>query len=220
MPAHGSADTIGRRRDSNGNPITPLLGRASRLVDFVAKAAAGDDRLPCWVIKYVARTAGMMQHNAARLGHVTYVANHHVLLVNEPAGSSHKQVYRDSTDVSAQRRPTQDECRGKKALERGRGETSHTTPLAWPAGHAQDGTPCRNRRRGRSMPPPPPCTAWRPAGELLLCSTSTRRGSSTRPTWRGGFLTETCSPPLDRLPRKGLTGYATDLLGEPETGHF
>ena len=40
MPAHGAAHTIGVARDSRGQPITAVMWRANRLVDFLAKSAA------------------------------------------------------------------------------------------------------------------------------------------------------------------------------------
>ncbi len=46
MPAHGSAASIGRALKSDGRPVTALEWRANRLVDALAKHAAGFDRVP------------------------------------------------------------------------------------------------------------------------------------------------------------------------------
>ena len=53
MPSHGAVGTIRQTLDSNGAAISSIMWRANRLVDDLAKAAAGAYRLPKFVMKAV-----------------------------------------------------------------------------------------------------------------------------------------------------------------------
>ena len=68
MPAHGSASSIGRAPDSNGNLVTAVMWRANRLVDLLAKAAAGEFQLKPFVLSQLAAAPLLVRHQAAVLG--------------------------------------------------------------------------------------------------------------------------------------------------------
>eukprot|EP00973_Karenia_brevis_P084155 11677824-Karenia_brevis.AAC.1 len=108
MLAHMSVGDIQWQCDSKGAMITPLMWRANRLVDFVAESAACDGRLPQWLTRHIDEVAQVVQHSAARLGHVTYLANHHVVSVtSEVNGSWSEHVVRDAAAIRPQRRRSQ-----------------------------------------------------------------------------------------------------------------
>lgn len=88
MPAHGSAQTIGRARGSNGQAITALMWCANRLADLLAKHAATQHRVPRRVTGGLATMARLVQHSLAKLGVVTQAANHHVITEITSDGSS------------------------------------------------------------------------------------------------------------------------------------
>ena len=92
--------TIGVKVDSNGQPITGIMWRANRLVDFLAKSAASPHRLPKKTVETVKVAATLLQHSAAILGAATHRANN--LLVEEllPDGTTAKHRKRDSTAES------------------------------------------------------------------------------------------------------------------------
>ena len=75
MPAHTSKAIIGRARKSNGAVVTPRDWRTNRLVDALAKAAAGQGRVEhsikaCW-----AAAAEATEYAVGTLGMVTHAAN-------------------------------------------------------------------------------------------------------------------------------------------------
>ena len=74
MPAHAPASDIGRARDSEGDPITATMWRANRLADALAKAAAGEHRLPVQATAWVRNAAALVQHAAATRGAITHTA--------------------------------------------------------------------------------------------------------------------------------------------------
>ena len=97
MPAHGAAHTIGVARDSNGECITAIMWRANRLVDVLAKSAAGRLRLPKWIFRQVEDMAALVQHHCAKLGVVTRMANAHTVTVQGEDGVEKSLTIRDST---------------------------------------------------------------------------------------------------------------------------
>ena len=97
MPSHESAHTLGQTRDSHGQPITPLMWRANRLADILAKAAAGQNRLPAWVTGLVASAGTWVKHQASKLGAVTHAANNFETTEVIDGGAVVRKVLRDST---------------------------------------------------------------------------------------------------------------------------
>ena len=71
MPAHGAVHTINNALRSDGRPISGIDWRANRLVDALAKAAAGFDRVHAHILARVDIAASMVEFAAARLGVVT-----------------------------------------------------------------------------------------------------------------------------------------------------
>ena len=100
MPSHVTASGIGAARDSQGLAITPLMWRANRLVDFLAKSVSGCDRLPKHLFNFVAGASGFVKHQAARLGTATYLANHSEQWITFDGG---RQVLQHRRDTTAQR---------------------------------------------------------------------------------------------------------------------
>lgn len=97
MPSHGSAASIGHARDSNGRSIDPVMWRANRLVDVLAKHAAAKCRLPPWALSRVQDASKLYAHHAARLGTVTHDANNHRQAVLNEEGQEVFTLLRDST---------------------------------------------------------------------------------------------------------------------------
>ncbi len=97
MPSHETANSLGSAKDSNGRPVSPLMWRANRLADVLAKAAASTRRLPTWATKLVAAAGALVKHSAARLGVATQRANNYSVEVFTPEGTLVKQILRDST---------------------------------------------------------------------------------------------------------------------------
>ena len=75
MPSHGSRASVGAAQKSNHTPVSELDWRANRLVDQVAKAAAGGSRVTA-VCKQVDAAASGFRFLAARVGVATYRSNH------------------------------------------------------------------------------------------------------------------------------------------------
>ena len=99
MPAHTSLKSIGHAQDSNGAAITAIMWRANRLVDLLAKSAALQSRLPKKVTQFVARSAKLVEHQAARLGTATHLANNHKITVTLDGGATEIRTVRDSTAI-------------------------------------------------------------------------------------------------------------------------
>ena len=97
MPSHTSIQGITNSKDSTGQPITPLMWRANRLVDSLAKLAAGRHRLPAWAFKKIGAAALLVKHAAAQLGVVTHSANNHKVDQMIEGGAVVTRVCRDST---------------------------------------------------------------------------------------------------------------------------
>ena len=77
VPSHTAAANLSQTRDSDGLPITPLMWRANRLVDALAKRAAAGERAPSWAMQLIAEAGSLVRHAATKLGVITYGANHH-----------------------------------------------------------------------------------------------------------------------------------------------
>jgi hypothetical protein len=73
------------------------MWRANRLVDSLAKLAAGRHRLPAWAFKKIGAAALLVKHAAAQLGVVTHSANNHKVDQMIEGGAVVTRVCRDST---------------------------------------------------------------------------------------------------------------------------
>ena len=128
MPSHESAKAIGLARDSDGQPISPLMWRSNRLADVLAKAAAGQNRLPAWATSLVSSAGTWVKHQAAKLGAVTHAANNYETTEVVDGGAIVKKVLRDSTAERPQLA-----YRKKKALA----ATAASKPSAMPSPDAR-----------------------------------------------------------------------------------
>ena len=97
MPSHGAAHTINVVKDSSGSLLTPVMWRANRLADLLAKSAAEPLRLPRRIAKYVAVMSKLDAHRCARLGVATHRANAHHVVVQDEEGVERIMILRDST---------------------------------------------------------------------------------------------------------------------------
>ncbi len=97
MPSHGPIHSIGRALASDLKPITPIMWRANRLVDILAKGAASPLRVPSWATKAVATVATLVEYHIAHLAVVTHAANNHKIDTVKPDGTVGHTTVRDST---------------------------------------------------------------------------------------------------------------------------
>jgi anti-sigma28 factor (negative regulator of flagellin synthesis) len=104
MPSHTSFSGICNAVDSTGRPITILMWRANRLVDGLAKIAAGRHRLPEWAFQMLGAAAQLVKHAAAQLGVVTHRANNHKVTHLIDGGATVTRVCRDSNAEKQQPR--------------------------------------------------------------------------------------------------------------------
>ena len=104
MPAHCPASSIGHARDSRGRPIDATMWRANRLADALAKVAAAKHRLPAWAVRQVEQASRLYLHQAAKLGKITFDANHFQIVTFDEEGNQVTRMARDSTAARPQRR--------------------------------------------------------------------------------------------------------------------
>ena len=100
MPSHDAAHTINVVKDSSGSLLTPVMWRANRLADLLAKSAAEPLRLPRRIAKYVAVMSKLVAHHCARLGVATRRANAHHVVVQDEEGVERIMILRDETASS------------------------------------------------------------------------------------------------------------------------
>ncbi len=96
MPAHGPAQSIGKKLKSNGHPVNAIDWRANRLVDFLARLAACTDKVPEGATKLYRQVFGAAECFAASLGAVTFAANHYRTEVVNGEGKLVSVTRRDS----------------------------------------------------------------------------------------------------------------------------
>lgn len=96
MPSHGATHTMNAVETSKGERLSPVMWRANRLADFLAKSAAAKHRLPAWIARKVTHMGQLVVHHAARLGVATKRANGHRMTVRNEDGIEHVCVMRDS----------------------------------------------------------------------------------------------------------------------------
>ena len=154
MPSHTSSSGLCNAMDSNGRPITILMWRANRLVDGLAKIAAGRHRLPDWAFKMLGAAAQLVKHAAAQLGVVTHRANNHKVAHLIEGGAMVTKICRDST---ADSRP-----RGSK--DKPPANSASTSASSGPAMPTTSAAPVqtaarRNPARGTKRCSPPELTA-------------------------------------------------------------
>jgi hypothetical protein len=96
MPAHGSKLSIGKAIKSDQTQVTLLERRANRLVDGVAKAAAGANRVERRITNGVAEASALVQYAAAKVGVVTHAANNYLVDVTSAEGVTTRCNRRDA----------------------------------------------------------------------------------------------------------------------------
>ena len=96
MPAHQPLSAIGVKTLSNGRLLTAIDWRANRLVDALAKLAAGTREAPLAVVRLLESGRAAVKHAAALLGAVTYAANNCMLPVQNEDGSWGSKIARDA----------------------------------------------------------------------------------------------------------------------------
>ena len=104
MPAHLAHNTIGEAKLSNGSRLTHIDWRANRLVDKLAKIAAGALAEPKAVVDLVDSLDAAAAHAAALLGIVTHAANNHRTCEVDHTGMVVYQFRRDSVDKPKSKR--------------------------------------------------------------------------------------------------------------------
>ena len=97
MPSHTSLPALGHIRDSQGQLVTPLMWRANRLADALAKNAASPHRLPRWASKLVSDAATWTKHQLALLGVVTHAANNLSVTRLVDGGDTRVVICRETT---------------------------------------------------------------------------------------------------------------------------
>jgi hypothetical protein len=99
QPAHQTTQAIGQRHGSDGKKITTIDWRANRLVDPLAKQAAGQVRATKEARNLVQSCREAVRHAACCLGQVTFAANNHKVERVGDDGELHTVTLRDSQDV-------------------------------------------------------------------------------------------------------------------------
>jgi hypothetical protein len=105
MPCHTAQSSIGVTLDSAGRPITATMWRANRLVDALAKRAAGQYRLPAWAVRRIEQAKQLVTYSAAKLGVVPHRANHFQVQEVTASGAVATRTHRDSTATRVPHRP-------------------------------------------------------------------------------------------------------------------
>ena len=94
--------------------MTPIMWRANRLVDALAKLAAQPARLPTACSKFVASAAKLVESSLLTLGALTLAANHHKSESLDGQGILSTTFLRDSTAD----RPNKPKTSAKKTKKR------------------------------------------------------------------------------------------------------
>ena len=98
VPAHHSHKAVGEAKLSSGQRLSNVDWRANRLVDKLAKMAAGSHCEPEHLVELVAGLDAATVHAAALLGTVTHCANNHRITEMGDGGALTTCVVRDSVD--------------------------------------------------------------------------------------------------------------------------
>ena len=142
MGAHGAQHNIGVARKSDGSRVTALDWRANRLADALAKRAAAGVRLPRAMLNLLVVGGAAAGYSFAKLGTVTYAANHHEVTIMDQNGEPVTSTRRDVTG----KRPAPPGSSGRACAHGGRlqGNTA-AAPLARAAVSLEPSAP---RERG------------------------------------------------------------------------
>jgi len=146
MPSHGSKAVIGHALKSDGTPVTARDWRANRLVDALAKAAAGRGRVEDSIKAFWDGAGEAVEFCAATLGMVTFAANNFRESSLRADGSYVYAHRRDACPIpflDPTQRPLRRTTRGRNAAS-----TAATASAA-------------------SAPPPPPAASADPDAEEL-----------------------------------------------------
>ena len=110
MPAHLSLASVGERKQSNGVQLSTVDRRANRLVDVLAKLAAGR-RVVFFNDKVLAVASKAVRHAAQLLGRVTHAASNHAEVQVGADGREVTKVLRDASHMESSRsRPCSQAC--------------------------------------------------------------------------------------------------------------
>jgi hypothetical protein len=96
MPSHGGQGSIGTAATSDGSRLTAVEWRANRLVDLLAKSAARPSRLTAKTRRLIAVAAEAAEFSLAKLGAVTFAANHFRVTSTREDGTELHAIRRDS----------------------------------------------------------------------------------------------------------------------------
>ena len=102
MPAHLSLASVCERELSTGVRLFTIDWRANRLVDGLAKFAAGR-RFALLSSNVLANASKAVRHAAQLLGRVTHAANHHEVVQADADGGTVTKVFRDASKPVASR---------------------------------------------------------------------------------------------------------------------
>ena len=164
MPAHGPLSKVSSSLTSTGAAVTPIMWRANRLVDALAKLAAQPARLPTACSKFVASAAKLVESSLLTLGAVTLAANHHKSESLDGQGILSTTFLRDSTADRPNRPKTPAKKKKKKrasSLPAAPPTTKLYRPLTLPSEEAQVQTASLRRSQPcRDAPQPTPHQRW------------------------------------------------------------
>ena len=110
MPAHQTLAMVGEKKLSNGARLSNVDWRANRLVDALAKMAAGMFVAPPEVTRALDSATEAVKHAAMRLGSVTHAANNHTTTITDDSGNIVKRVLRDAEPAPKRRMTTSRPC--------------------------------------------------------------------------------------------------------------
>jgi len=96
MPAHTSRAAVGRWLKSNGRPVSLRDWRANRLVDKLAKLAAGCRAPPKDLLKLLQTASTAAEHAGACLGLATHAANSYKVTTWREDGTAVQALRRDA----------------------------------------------------------------------------------------------------------------------------
>ena len=105
VPAHLAHSAVGEAKLSDGTRLTAVDWRSNRLVDKLAKIAAGANCEPKSITELVVSLEAATSHAAALLGIVTHAANNHKIKVTNEQGQEVVRTVRDSVDKPKGKRP-------------------------------------------------------------------------------------------------------------------
>ena len=106
VPAHKSISSVGEAKCSDGSRLSMIDWRANRLVDALAKLAAGHQQVSEFTTQLLTSADAAVSHSACLLGVVTHAANNFRSQVTLEGGQEVTKVLRDSSDKPRTKRAT------------------------------------------------------------------------------------------------------------------